>query len=90
MTEIANNKKRLQEWIDKNLEFCIKEYGKENIVRFAVHLDEKKHRIFIAFLFLLLPDGRLSAGDWMKTGKQLEEVKPSMLKQCKNLDLKEG
>ena len=48
MTEIANNKKRLQEWIDKNLEFCIKEYGKENIVRFAVHLDEK-HRIFIAF-----------------------------------------
>ena len=54
MTEIANNKKRLQEWIDKNLEFCIKEYGKENIVRFAVHLDEKTPHIHCV-LFLLLP-----------------------------------
>ena len=89
MTEIANNKKRLQEWIDKNLEFCIKEYGKENIVRFAVHLDEKTPHIHCVFV-PITPDGRLSAGDWMKTGKQLEEVQTKYAEVMAEFGLERG
>ena len=89
MTEIANNKKRLQEWIDKNLEFCIKEYGKENIVRFAVHLDEKTPHIHCVFV-PITPDGRLSAGDWMKTGKQLEEVQTKYAEAMAEFGLERG
>ena len=68
MLELQKN--RLQEWIRKNLEYCKKEFGEENITRFAVHLDEKTPHIHCVFV-PITEDGRLSVGDWLGTGKNL-------------------
>lgn len=89
MNELAKDKLKLQKWIDKNLEFCIREYGRENITRFAVHLDEKTPHIHCVFV-PITPDGRLSAGQWMKTGKQLEEVQTRYAESMKEFGLERG
>lgn len=89
MTELAKDKMKLQRWIDKNLEFCKNEYGAQNITRFAVHLDEKTPHIHCVFV-PITPDGRLSAGDWMKTGKQLEEVQTKYAEAMAEFGLERG
>lgn len=89
MTELAKDKKKLQKWIDKNLEFCKNEYGADNITRFAVHLDEKTPHIHCVFV-PITSDGRLSAGDWMKTGKQLEEVQTKYAEAMAEFGLERG
>lgn len=62
----------MDKWIEKNLEFCKDHFGKENITRFAVHLDEKTPHIHCSFV-PITTDGRLSANDLIGTGKKLEE-----------------
>jgi hypothetical protein len=62
----------MDKWIEKNLEFCKNHFGKENITRFAVHLDEKTPHIHCSFV-PITTDGRLSANDLIGTGKKLEE-----------------
>jgi hypothetical protein len=89
MKEIAKDKLKLQRWIDKNLEFCKNEYGAQNITRFAVHLDEKTPHIHCVFV-PITSDGRLSAGDWMKTGKQLEEVQSKYAEAMAEFGLERG
>lgn len=89
MTEIAKNKLKLQRWIDQNLEFAKKEYGEQNIVRFAVHLDEKTPHIHCVFV-PITPDGRLNAGYWMQTGKQLEEVQTRYAEAMQEFGLERG
>ena len=41
MKEIFSDKQKSKEWIQDNYKFLAKEFGKENIVRFTLHLDEK-------------------------------------------------
>lgn len=62
----------MDKWIEKNLEFCKNHFGKDNITRFAVHLDEKTPHIHCSFV-PITTDGRLSANDLIGTGKKLEE-----------------
>ena len=88
MTEIANNKKRLQEWIDKNLEFCIKEYGKENIVRFAVHLT--KNTAYSLRFCSYYSRWKTLCRRLMKTGKQLEEVQTKYAEAMAEFGLERG
>ena len=38
----------------------------------------------------ITPDGRLSAGDWMKTGKQLEEVQTKYAEAMAEFGLERG
>ena len=40
MKEIFADKEKSKEWIKENYKFLAKEFGKENIVRFTLHLDE--------------------------------------------------
>jgi hypothetical protein len=82
-------KNRLQEWIRKNLEYCKKEFGEENITRFAVHLDEKTPHIHCVFV-PITEDGRLSAGDWVGTGKQLEDHQTKYAEAMKEFGLERG
>ena len=82
-------KNRLQEWIRKNLEYCKKEFGEENITRFAVHLDEKTPHIHCVFV-PITEDGRLSAGDWLGTGKKLEDHQTKYAEAMKEFGLERG
>ncbi|WKN46525.1 MobV family relaxase [Tunicatimonas pelagia] len=54
----------LNDWMNKNHEFLSKEFGKDNIVRFAMHADEKTPHIH-ATVVPLTEDGRLSARDYL-------------------------
>lgn len=49
-------------WTARNLEFLQDKYGKENLVSFTLHQDEKTPHIH-AVLVPITPDGRLSAKD---------------------------
>lgn len=89
MINISKDKELLQKWIDKNLEFCKNEYGKDNITRFVVHMDEKTPHIHCVFV-PITSDGRLSAGDWMKTGKLLEEAQDRYAEAMEEFGLERG
>lgn len=70
MTDLAKDKDRFEEWIQKNYGFLEKEYGKENIVRFVLHMDEKTPHIH-AVTVPLTEDGRLSAREVVGNRKDL-------------------
>lgn len=60
MKEIFKDKDKAKEWINANYAFVSKEFGKENIVRFNLHLDEKTPHIHVVTV-PLTKDGGLSA-----------------------------
>ncbi|MDN3606366.1 MobV family relaxase [Kaistella yonginensis] len=60
MKEIEAQPKELEKWISANQAFICSEFGKENIVRFVLHRDEKTPHIH-AVTVNLTSDGRLSA-----------------------------
>lgn len=60
MTEIGNDKEKLNKWMNANFKFMMDEFGEENIVRFVLHMDEKKPYIHCVTI-PLTSDGRLSA-----------------------------
>ncbi|MEI6950807.1 MobV family relaxase, partial [Paraflavisolibacter sp. H34] len=45
MGELLQDGLQFQQWIQANYDFACKEFGKENIVRFALHMDEKTPHI---------------------------------------------
>lgn len=79
----------MDKWIQKNLEFCKKHFGAENITRFAVHLDEKTPHIHCSFV-PLTSDGRLSANDIIGTGLKLEEFQTLYAKEMEEFGLERG
>jgi hypothetical protein len=59
MKAIEQNPTKLDEWIQKNYQFACREFGKENILRFTLHLDEKTPHIHAVIVPLV--DGKLTA-----------------------------
>lgn len=55
---------RIDDWVDDNLKWLNKEFGKENVVSFFLHLDERTPHIH-AVVVPLTKDGRLSAKEVM-------------------------
>lgn len=72
MKKIETNPNLRKDWIISNLEFMQKEYGKENIVRFSVHRDERTMHIHCVCV-PLTSDGRLSAKEVLGGRKELSE-----------------
>jgi hypothetical protein len=60
MKKIFSSNKSANEWIRDQWKFVCEEFGKENIVRFVLHLDEKTPHIHCVHV-PLTPDGKLSA-----------------------------
>lgn len=60
MKDIFKDKEKSEKWIQANYNFIAKEFGKENIVRFNLHLDEKTPHIH-AVTVPLTERGKLSA-----------------------------
>ena len=89
LTEIAKDPKKLQEWMKANLEWCESTFGKENIVRFKVHLDEKTPHIHCVWC-PITEDGRLSAQEWIGNSKKLEALQSSYAEKMKTFGLERG
>lgn len=64
MKKVFSNSETEKAWIKANLEFIKAEYGKENIVRFVLHRDEKTPHLHVVTV-PITKDGRLSAKEVM-------------------------
>ena len=60
MKAIEQDKEKMQKWIERNYNFVIREFGKENIMRFTLHRDERTPHIH-AVVVPLTADGKLTA-----------------------------
>ena len=89
MTEIFKDKDKANQWIQKNYDFACEEFGKDNIVRFSLHLDEKTPHIHVVSV-PLTSDGRLSAKEIIGNKKVLEKRQDRYAELMKSFDLKRG
>lgn len=89
MKKIFSNENTSKLWIDKNREWLEKQYGKENIVRFNLHLDEKTPHIQ-AVTIPLTSDGRLSAKEIMGNKMVMQSRQDSYAEAMKEFGLERG
>jgi hypothetical protein len=72
MKAIFENDKTSNAWIQSNFKFLAREFGKDNIVRFVLHLDEKTPHIH-AVTVPLTADGRLSAKEVIGNKTEMQQ-----------------
>jgi len=89
MTEMAKDNHKLLEWTKANIEFMKEEFGKENIVRCAVHLDEKTPHIHFVTV-PLTEDGRLSAKELLGDRKEMSARQDRYADKMAQFGLKRG
>lgn len=78
-----------EEWVKANLDFLKEEYGEENIVRFALHMDETTPHLH-AIIIPLTKDGRLSAKEIIGNRKSLQDKQTKYAKYMKPFGLERG
>lgn len=89
MVDIFTNQEKTKDWLLKNYEFACQEFGKENIVRFSLHLDEKTPHVHCVTV-PLTSDGRLSAKEVIGNRKVLEQRQDRYAELMKPLGLQRG
>lgn len=89
MKEIFSDNKKANAWVKANYEFVCKEFGKENIVRFTLHLDEKTPHIH-AVVVPLTNDGRLSAKERFGNRNDLSDRQTRYADAMEQFGLKRG
>ena len=89
MKEIFENKELSKKWIDANYSFMIQEFGKENIVRFVLHRDEKTPHLHCVTV-PLTEDGKLSAKIVTGNKKSLQKRQDRYAEKMKQFGLERG
>ncbi|MCK0201400.1 MobV family relaxase [Ornithobacterium rhinotracheale] len=89
MVEIFKDEEKKDAWIISNVKFLIDEFGRENIVRATVHLDEKTPHMH-AVIVPLTEDGRLSAKEVMGNKKEMQERQDRYAEEMEKFGLKRG
>lgn len=89
MMDIFSVEKKKEAWIMANYDFICEEFGKENIVRFVLHMDEKTPHIH-AVTVNLTKDGRLSSKDIIGNRKQMQERQDRYAEKMEEFGLKRG
>lgn len=89
MKKIFADKEKAKEWINENYKFIAKEFGKENIVRFSLHLDEKTPHIH-AVTVPMTADGRLSAKEVIGNRTTMRDRQDRYAQQMQKFGLERG
>lgn len=89
MIDIFSDEKKKEAWIHANIHFLVEEFGEQNIVRFALHMDEKTPHIH-AVTVNLTKDGRLSAKELIGNKKQMQERQDRYAERMEQFGLKRG
>lgn len=89
MIDIFSDEKKMEAWIHANIHFLVEEFGEQNIVRFALHMDEKTPHIH-AVTVNLTKDGRLSAKEIIGNRKQMQERQDRYAEKMEEFGLKRG
>ena len=80
---------RWRNFVNRSKAFLEAKHGKENLVKFTVHLDEKTPHIH-AFVVPITKDNRLSAKDFLGGKQKLRELQDQFAKVMEPLGLKRG
>lgn len=89
MKAIFKSSEKANAWVRANYDFVCKEFGKENIVRFTLHLDEKTPHIH-AVVVPLTDDGRLSAKERFGNRNDLSDRQTRYADAMEQFGLKRG
>jgi len=89
MKNIFENNTTANKWIQENLTWMSEKYGKENIVRFTLHMDEKTPHIH-AVTVPITKDGGISAKSYANGKKALKELQTDYAKRMEQFDLQRG
>ena len=89
MKEIEADPKLFEQWKQANLRFAEAHFGKENIVRFTLHRDEKTPHIHCVFV-PVTKDGRLSAKSFVDGKAKLRAYQDAYGKAMKPFGLERG
>lgn len=89
MKAIFKSSEKANAWVRANYDFVCKEFGKENIVRFTLHLDEKTPHIH-AVVVPLTSDGRLSAKERFGNRNDLSDRQTRYADAMEEFGLKRG
>lgn len=89
MKRIFSDKAKRKDWVQKNYNFIVAEYGQKNILRFTLHLDEKTPHIH-AVTVPLTKDGRLSAKEVFGNKGALVSRQDRYAEAMKEFGLKRG
>lgn len=84
-----SSKEQMKAWIGANYEFACKEFGKENIVRFVLHRDEKTPHLHCVVV-PLTKDGRLSAKEIFGNREALQQRQDRYAEMMKVFSLERG
>ena len=87
--EIEKDPKLFKSYIEANVIFLMKEYGKENIVKLELHRDEKTPHLH-AIIVPLTKDGRLSAKEVVGDRKKLKSFQDRYAAAMKPFGLERG
>ena len=89
MKEIFKDKSKAEDWVRENFKFVAREFGKENIIRFDLHLDEKTPHIHCVTV-PITPDGRLSAKEVIGDRIVLQQRQNSYAEAMQQFGLERG
>jgi len=89
MIEIFKDRGKAQAWLSANYKFVCKEFGKENIIRCTLHLDEKTPHIHIVAV-PLTKDGRLSAKELFGNRIEMSERQTRYANAMREFGLERG
>lgn len=89
MIKIFSNSETAKAWLRANLNFIEKEYGRENIVRFVLHRDEKTPHLHVVTT-PITQDGRLSAKEVMGNPLAFKKRQDRYAEAMKSFSLNRG
>lgn len=89
MHKIFSNEKARNYWLSKSFEFLAEEFGRENIVRLDLHMDERTPHIH-AVVVPLTSDGRLSAREVMGNKANIKRLRQAYAEKMQKLQLHYG
>lgn len=80
---------RLDEWCQDNIKFVEKRFGKENLIRCTLHMDEKTPHLHVVFT-PITEDGRLHFKTFLDGKKDLTKLQDDYGKEMGKYGLKRG
>ncbi|WP_271407429.1 MobV family relaxase [Tenacibaculum soleae] len=89
MKRIFSSPESKEAWVKKNFKFLEDEYGKENIVRFNLHLDEKTPHLH-AVTVPITNEGKLSAKEIIGNRKEMQNRQDRYAEAMESFGLKRG
>lgn len=89
MHEIFRDKELAEKWVKANYEFIDENFGKENIVRFTLHLDERTPHIHCVTV-PITDKGGLSAKEVMGNRVKLQQLQTKYAEKMKPFGLERG